>query len=57
MKRKNRPSGQDGGSKWVPFGTEGSSGWGRIRRLGNYKGKKKERDFSHLHEKFTEAEA
>jgi hypothetical protein len=56
MKRKNR-SGQGGGSKWVPFGTEGSSGSGRIRRLGKYKGNKKEADFSHLHDKFTEEEA
>jgi hypothetical protein len=57
MKRKNRPSGQDGGSKWVPFGTEGSTWWGRVRNLGGHKGNKKEADFSHLHDKFTEEEA
>jgi hypothetical protein len=57
MKRKGRPSGQDGGTKWVPFGAEGSTGRARIRRLGKYKGVKKEADFSHYHHKFTEEEA
>jgi hypothetical protein len=52
MKRKKRPSGQDGGTKWVPFGTEGSTGCHRRRNLGGYKGNKKEGDFSHLHDKF-----
>jgi hypothetical protein len=31
--------------------------WGRKRNLGDYKGNKKERDFGHLHDKFTEEEA
>jgi hypothetical protein len=41
----------------VLFHNTGSTGWGRIRRLGDYKGTMKEGDFSHLHDKFTEEEA
>jgi hypothetical protein len=36
----------------VLFHNTGSSGWNRRRDLGDYKGNKKECDFSHLHEKF-----
>ena len=52
----NRPDirRRDGG---VLFHNTGPTGWGRIRRLGDYKGNKKEGDFSHLHDKFTEEEA
>jgi len=53
----NRPEIRDDRPQGILFGTQGSTWWGRIRRLGAYKGNKKEADFSHLHEKFTEAEA
>jgi hypothetical protein len=36
----------------VLFHATGSTGWRRRRNLGDYKGNKKEGDFSHLHEKF-----
>jgi hypothetical protein len=36
----------------VLFHDTGSTGWGRRRDLGDYKGSKKEGDFSHLHDKF-----
>jgi hypothetical protein len=52
MKQKNRPELVDKRPRRVLFSTVGSTGWGRIRRLGGYKGNKKEGDFSHLHEKF-----
>jgi hypothetical protein len=57
VRAQNRPDSRDDRPKGVLFSTEGSSGWGRIRRLGDYKGNKKEGDFSHLHDKFTEEEA
>jgi hypothetical protein len=56
MKKKNRPDLEDKRPKGVLFSSEGSTGWGRIRRLGNYKAGKKEGDFSHLHEKFADPE-
>jgi hypothetical protein len=40
----------------VLFHNTGSTGWGRIRRLGDYKGNRKEGDFSHLHNKFADPE-
>jgi hypothetical protein len=52
MSEKNRPDIKDDRPKGVLFSTEGSTGWGRRRDLGNYKGIKKEADFSHLHGKF-----
>jgi hypothetical protein len=36
----------------VLFHNTGATGWGHRRELGDYKGNKKEGDFSHLHEKF-----
>jgi hypothetical protein len=36
----------------VLFHNTGATGWNRRRDLGDYKGNKKEGDFSHLHEKF-----
>ena len=36
----------------VLFHNTGPTGWGRKRNLGDYKGNKKEADFSHLHDKF-----
>jgi hypothetical protein len=56
MKQKNRPDIKDDRPKGVLFSTEGSSGWGRKRDLDNYKEGKSEKDFSHLHAKFTEEE-
>jgi hypothetical protein len=38
----------------VLFHNTGSTGWGRRRNLGDYKGNKKEGDFSHLHDKFAD---
>jgi hypothetical protein len=55
--RENRPDIKDDRPKGVLFSTEGSTGWHRRRDLGDYKGNKKEGDFSHLHDKFTEEEA
>jgi hypothetical protein len=52
----NRPDIRDDRPKGVLFSTEGSTWWGRIRRLGAYKGNKKEGDFSHLHDKFADPE-
>jgi hypothetical protein len=49
---ENRPDLKDDRPKGVLFSTEGSTGWRRRRNLGDYKGNKKEGDFSHLHEKF-----
>ena len=56
MKQKNRPDLEDKRPKGVLFSMEGSTGWGRKRDLGNYKEGKSEKDFSHLHAKFTEEE-
>jgi hypothetical protein len=53
----NRPEIRDDRPQGILFNTQGSTWWGRIRQLGDYKGNKKERDFSHLHDKFTEEEA
>jgi hypothetical protein len=54
--RENRPDIKDDRPKGVLFSTEGSTGWRRRRDLGNYKGNKKEGDFSHLHDKFADPE-
>jgi hypothetical protein len=53
----NRPDIRDDRPKGVLFSTEGSTGWHRVRDIKGYKGNKKEDDFSHLHDKFTEEEA
>jgi hypothetical protein len=53
----NRPDIRDDRPKGVLFSTVGSTWWRRRRNLGGYKGNKKEGDFSHLHDKFTEEEA
>jgi hypothetical protein len=55
--RENRPDIRDDRPRGVLFSTVGSTGWGRRRNLGDCKGDKKEGDFSHLHDKFTEEEA
>jgi hypothetical protein len=52
VRAQNRPDIRDDRPKGVLFSTEGSTGWRRRRDLGDYKGNKKEGDFSHLHEKF-----
>lgn len=52
LNSENRPDNEMHIPRGVLFAETGSTGWGRIRRLGNYKGNKKEGDFSHLHEKF-----
>jgi hypothetical protein len=59
LKSKNRPELVDRRPQGVLFSTAGQTGWRRRRDLGNYKGTKKERDFSYLHDKFagTEDEA
>jgi hypothetical protein len=45
MSKKGRGEG-------VLFHHTGATGWGRKRNLGDYKGNKREGDFSHLHAKF-----
>jgi hypothetical protein len=52
VRAQNRPDVKDDRPKGVLFSTEGSTGWHRRRNLGDYKGNKKEGDFSHLHDKF-----
>ena len=52
MKKANRPDLEDKRPKGVLFSTEGATGWGRKRDLGNYKEGKSEKDFRHLHSKF-----
>ena len=54
---QNRPDFVDKLPRRVLFSTAGQTGWRRRRNLGDYKGDKKEGDFSHLHDKFTEEEA
>lgn len=56
VRASNRPDMKMNISNGVMFSAEGSTGWGRIRNLGDYKGNKSEKDFHHLHEKFTEEE-
>jgi len=56
VKGKNRPDIKDDRPKGVLFSTGGSTGWHRRRNLGDYKGNKKEGDFSHLHDKFADQE-
>jgi hypothetical protein len=50
----NRPDTVDDRPTGVLFATEGSTGWGPRRELGDYKGWRSEKDFHHLHSKFTE---
>ena len=50
---KQRPDISDVRPKGVLFSTEGSTGWGRVRNLGNYKAGKSEKDFRHLHGRFV----
>ena len=53
---KQRPELVDKRPQGVLFSTAGQTGWRRRRDLGNYKGNKKEGDFSHLHDKFADPE-
>ena len=57
LKSKNRPELVDKRPQGVLFSTAGQTGWRRRRDLSSYKGNKKEADFSHLYDKFTEEEA
>jgi len=57
LKTKNRPELVDKRPQGVLFSTAGQTGWRRRRDLRSYKKGKKEGDFSHLHDKFTEEEA
>ena len=54
---KQRPELVDKLPRRVLFSTAGQTGWRRRRDLRYYKGNKKEGDFRHLHDKFTEEEA
>jgi len=56
LKSKNRPERVDKRPQGVLFSTAGQTGWRRRRDLRGYKGNKKEADFSHLHDKFTDPE-
>jgi hypothetical protein len=57
LKSKNRPERVDKIPRQVMFSTQGSTGWRRRRDISTHKGNRKEGDFSHLHDKFTEEEA
>ena len=57
LKSKNRPDHADKRPRWALFSTVGSTGWRRRRDISTHKGNKKEGDFSHLHDRFTEEEA
>jgi hypothetical protein len=57
LKSKNRPEHVDKIPRQVMFSTQGSTGWRRRRDISTHKGNRKERDFSHLHDKFTEEQA
>jgi hypothetical protein len=57
VRAQNRPDIRDDRPKGVLFSTEGSTGWHCRRDISTHKGNKKEGDFSHLHDKFTEEEA
>jgi hypothetical protein len=57
VRAQNRPDIRDDIPQGVLFSEVGQTGWGRRRDLGNYKGAKSEKDFRHLHDKFTEEEA
>lgn len=56
QKGKQRPELVDKRPRRVLFSTAGPTGWRRRRNLGDYKGGKQERDFSHLHDKFADRE-
>ena len=56
QKGKQRPELVDKRPQRVFFSTVGSTWWRRRRNLGDYKGNKKEGDFSHLHDKFADPE-
>ena len=56
MKEKSRLERVDKLPRWALFSSAGPTGWHRRRNLGNYKGIKKEADFSHLHGKFADPE-
>jgi hypothetical protein len=51
-KGKQRPELVDKRPRRALFSTAGQTGWRRRRDLGDYKGNKKEGNFSHLHDKF-----
>jgi hypothetical protein len=52
QKGKQRPELVDKRPRRALFSTAGQTGWRRRRDLGDYKGNKKEGNFSHLHDKF-----
>ena len=54
--KTNRPDMEPRRKGEVLFHDAGPTGWGRIRRLGDYKGNRSEEDFRHLHDQFTEEE-
>jgi hypothetical protein len=56
LRAKNRPELVEKRPRGVLFSTAGQTGWRRRRDIRNHKGNKKEDDFSHLHDKFTDQE-
>jgi hypothetical protein len=56
MKQKNRPDIRDDRPRGALFSTAGQTGWHRRRDQRDYKGNKKEGDFSHLHAKVADPE-
>ena len=57
MEKKSRPELVDRLPRRALFSTAGPTGWRRRRDISTHKGNKSEKDFSHLHDKFTEEEA
>jgi hypothetical protein len=55
VRTANRPESRPR-NQGVLFHNTGPTGWRRRRDHGDYKGNKKEGDFSHLHEKFADPE-
>jgi len=51
--RANRPDMRPRVPGNILFHDAGPTGWGRIRRLGDYKGTRSEANFAHLHDKFV----
>jgi hypothetical protein len=57
QRKKQRPDVQDVRPKDALFQSAGQTGWLGRRDISGHKKGKKEGDFHHLHEKFTEEEA
>jgi hypothetical protein len=54
--KRNRPDLRPRPRGAILFADVGATGWGRKRTLPNYKGNRSEKNFEHLHNRFTEEE-